>query len=443
MKVVLIGNNHAGTAFADNVLALNPGVDVVSYERNDNISFLACGIALWVGGVVEKPQGLFYSSSEQLAKKGVRVHMKHEVLAVDFAKKIVKVKNLSTGEEFEDSYDKLVLAAGSWPNTPKIPGRDLEGVFLAKTYQHAEQIIQYAQQSHVKHVTVVGSGYIGVELLEAFRNLKKDVMCLEGNERPLINYFDPEFTGLVEEKMREHGVDFHAQEVVQEITGAGKVSEVKTNKGTYKTDMVILATGFVPNTSLYKDYLETLPNGAIIVNEYMQTSDPNVYACGDCAAVLSNVEEGSAYIALATNAVRMGILCAHNIAADKVAFDGVQGSNAIQVFDLHMASTGYSEYTAKSRGFDVKSSFITDAERPEFMPSHQPVKVKVVYDAKTRRLLGAQIQSLSNHTEAIHMFSLAIQKKMTVDELALSDFFFLPHYNKPVSWLTQVCLLAQ
>ncbi|MGL4366721.1 MAG: FAD-dependent oxidoreductase [Brevinemataceae bacterium] len=443
MKIIVIGNNHAGTAFVNNVHKYNKNVEVVTYERNDNISFLACGIALWVGGTVKDPKGLFYANAEELGKKGIKVNMKHDVLSVDFDKKTVKVKDLNTGREFEDNYDKLVLAAGSWPNVPPFAKMDLPGVFLAKTYQHAQQIIEYASKSEVKHVTVVGAGYIGVELVESFRHLGKEVLLLEGSEKVLNNYFDPEFTVTVEETMKKNGIDVHTQEYVKEIQGTDKVTHIQTDKGTYQTDMIVLATGFHPNTELYEGKLKTISNGAVVVNEYMQTSDSDVYACGDCIAVLSNVVEGSDYIALATNAVRTGIVCAANIVSHKVPFLGVQGSNAIKIFDLNMASTGFSEYAANKRNYQVLSNFVEDAARPEFMPVHPNVKVKVVYDAATRRILGAQIQSTENHTEVIHTFSLAIEKKMTIDELALTDFFFLPHFNKPISWLTAVCLDAK
>ncbi|MGL4388494.1 MAG: NAD(P)/FAD-dependent oxidoreductase, partial [Brevinema sp.] len=190
MKVILVGNNHAGTAFVSNVQKFNQDIEIVSYEKSDNISFLACGIALWVGGTIKEPQGLFYENAENLQKKGINVKTKHEITAIDFVKKEVSVKNLVTNEEFKDYYDKLVLATGSWPIIPPILGVDLTGVFLAKTFEHAQNIIDYAKKDSVKHVTVIGGGYIGVELIEAFRELGKEVTLIEGADRVLVNYFD-------------------------------------------------------------------------------------------------------------------------------------------------------------------------------------------------------------------------------------------------------------
>ena len=442
MKVIVVGNNHAGTAFGNNVTEMNKNVTVVSYEKSDNISFLACGIALWVGDVIKDPKGLFYANVPDLQKKGITVHMKHEVIAIDYDTKKVTVKDLASGKESVDNYDKLVLATGSIPICPPIEGVDLEGVFFSKTYQQASDIINYAKLPHVKEVCIVGAGYIGIELVEAFHQLGKKVRLIEGGSQPLGSYFDPTFTDVVTKSLQNNQINVNLDEKVSKIKGDKKVSEIVTDKGTYTTDMIIIATGFRPNNTLYKDKLKTLDNGALIVNKYLQTSDADVYACGDCVAVLSNVMQGSDSIALATNAVRTGILCAANIIHPTREFDGVQGSNAIKVFDLNMASTGLSEIAAQKRGFQVVTNEIVDNARPEFMPTNAQVRVKIVYDATTRRLLGAQIQSTENHSEVIHTFSLAIAKKMTVDELALTDFFFLPHYNKPVSWLTLVCLTA-
>ena len=443
MKVIVLGCNHAGTAAITQLRQRHPDVKVTAYDRNDNISFLACGIALWVADVVKDPQGLFYASPESLAELGAEIHMRHDVEKIDFEKREVLVKNLDTGETFADSYDKLILATGSWPVTPPIPGIDLEGVKLAKLYQHAQDIIDKVNKPETKNAVVVGAGYIGVELVEAFHEHDKNVTLIEAEDRILSRYFDEEFTPAVEERMRENGIAVRTSEKVERFEGEnGKLTKVVTNKGEYPADIAIFSTGFAPNSELYKDVLDTMPNGAVKVDGYMRSSRPEVMACGDCAAVRSNATGSDEYIALATNAVRMGIMCAVNIKEPALEFPGVQGSNAIKVFGHCMASTGLSETAAKARGMEVKTNLVEDASRAEFMPDYDQVKIKMVYDAATRRLLGAQIASDGDYTLAIHTISLAIQKEMTVDEFALVDFFFLPHFNKPVSYLTAVALTA-
>ncbi len=443
MKVIVLGCNHAGTFASTKMKELyGDEVEVVTYDRNDNISFLACGIALWVGGVVKDPKGLFYASPEGLAEKGIKVNMGCEVTNIDFAAKTIEGKKLSDGSDFKDNYDKLILAAGSWPVIPPIPGVDLKGIHLSKLYQHAQAIIEESDKPEVKRVMVVGAGYIGVELIEAFRQKGKEVILMEAMPRVMANYFDKEITDSAEEHIKNGGVEVHLSEKVVEFVGEnGSVKKVKTDKGEYDVDMVVMSVGFRPNKELYDGKLETLQNGAIIVDKYMQTNtDPNVFAVGDCASVFSHASNANEYIALATNAVRMGIVAATNIKEKVLAYAGTQGSNAICVFGYNMGSTGLSEEAAKARGFKVKTNFVKDASRPEFMPTYKDVLVKVVYEEVTRRLIGAQVASEENHTEFIHAFSIAIQRGMTIDEFALSDFFFLPHFNKPLSWATMVAL---
>ena len=444
MKVIVIGNNHAGTAAITQLRKHHSDVEVVSYDKNDNISFLACGIALWVGGTIKNPEGLFYSSPEKIRELGADVHMKHDVVNIDFDNRKVRVRNLETEKEYDDEYDKLILAMGSWPIIPPIPGIDLKGIHISKLYQHANEIIENVKKSEIKKVTVVGAGYIGVELVEAFQMHGKEVTLIEAENRILCRYFDSEFTYDPENQLREKGINVQTSEKVLKFEGEnGQVTKVVTNKGEYETDMVIFSVGFRPNTEFIGGDLDTFQNGAIKVNEYMQTSRPEVFACGDCATVHSNATHKDEYIALATNAVRMGILCALNIKENSVASPGVQGSNAIKIFDYNMASTGLSETSALAMGFKVSSNLVEDASRAEFMPTYDQVKMKIVYETESRRLIGAQLISKGNYTLAIHTFSLAIQKQMTVDEFALTDFFFLPHFNKPVSYMTSVALTAK
>ncbi|QEN06181.1 NADH oxidase [Thiospirochaeta perfilievii] len=444
MKVIVLGNNHAGTAAVTHILKENPGTKVVSYDRNDNISFLACGIALWVSNTIKKPDGLFYSSPEKLAALGAEVHMRHEVLSIDFKAKEVNIKNLETGDTFTDSYDKLVMATGSWPIKPPIPGIDNDGIKFSKLFQHAENIIETIKSDRVKNITVVGAGYIGIELVEAFYKHGKNVTLVEAQDRILCNYFDNEFTEKPTKSLEDKGIAVKTQEKVMEFIGEnGHVTKVVTDKGVYPADMVIMSVGFKPVTDFAKGHLEMLPNGAIKVDEYMYTSDPDVLAIGDCASIYSNAINDTAYIALATNAVRMGILAGKNIINKSIKHPGTQGSNAISIFEYKMASTGLSETAAKARGLNVKTNTVTDTNRPEFMPTYDDVQIKVVYDSETRRLLGAQILSTGDYTQCIHTLSLAIQQQLTVDQFALTDFFFLPHFNKPVSYLTSVALDAK
>lgn len=442
MKVAVIGCTHAGTAAILNTAALYPDAEITVYERNDNISFLSCGIALYVGGVVKDPKGLFYSSPEKLAELGVKTKMKHDVMSIDSEGKKLVVKNLETNEEFEDTFDKLIITTGSWPIIPKIEGIDLENILLSKNFYHSNSIIEKAKD--VKNIIVVGAGYIGVELVEAFEMNGKNVTLIDTMDRIMSKYLDPEYTNIAEKAFRDNGIKVALGETVERFEGHnGKVTKVVTNKGEYEAELVILCIGFRPNTELLKGQVDMLPNGAIIVDEYMRTSKEDIFAAGDSCSVVYNPTGKREYIPLATNAVRMGTLVARNLVKPTTRHLGTQGTSGIKIYDYNIASTGLTETSAKAMGMDVDSVTIKDNYRPEFMPTYEMVQFKVVYEKTTKQILGAQILSKADMTQMINTMSVCIQNKMTMDELGFVDFFFQPHFNKPWSILNMAGLQAK
>ena len=434
MKVVVIGCTHAGTAAILNLKRINPDVEITVFERNDNISFLSCGIALYVGGVVKDPQGLFYCSPEKLKELNVDTRMKHDVKNVDIKGKKVRVVNMETGIEFNETFDKLIITSGSWPIIPPIKGIDLNNILLSKNFNHSNEIIERAK--HSKKIIVVGAGYIGVELVEAFRDNGKEVVLVDAEERILSKYLDKEHTDIAEESFRQRGIVIATGEKVVRFEGKnGNVTKVVTDKNEYETDMVIMCVGFVPNTQLFKGQLDMLPNGAIKVDEYMRTSDYDVMAAGDCCSVYYNPLKTYRYIPLATNAVRMGTLAALNLSENKIKHPGTQGTSGIKIYENNMSSTGLTYETAKSEGLDVDFVYAVDNYRPEFMPTYEKVTFKVVYEKSSRRIVGAQLTSKADLTQSINTISVCIQNGMTVEELAFIDFFFQPHYNKPWNFI--------
>ncbi len=442
-KIVVVGANHAGTCAINTITGFNEGDEVVVFDQNSNISFLGCGMALWIGGQISKPDGLFYSNKEKLESQGAKVNMNSKVERIDFDKKFI-CATLEDGQKVEESYDKLILATGSLPIVPPIPGRDLENVQLVKLFQNAEEVINKLENPDIKTIAVVGAGYIGVELAEAFERHNKKVIMVDIAKTSLSSYYDPEFSALMDKNLSDHGIQLAFGETVKEIKGNGKVEAIVTDKNEYQCDMVILAIGFRPNTELGKEYLETMPNGAYIVDETQQTSMKDVYAIGDCATVYFNATGERSYIALATNAVRSGIIAAHNACGKKLETIGVQGSNAISIYDLKLVSTGLSEQRAKQLGMDVLSTSFEDLQKATFIETTNPkVNIKIVYDAKTRAIVGAQMASTYDMSMGIHMFSLAIQEKVTIDKLKLLDIFFLPHFNQPYNYITMAALSAK
>ena len=442
MKVLVVGCTHAGTAAVVNLKELYPESEITIYEKNDNISFLSCGIALNVGKVIESTESLFYNSPENLAKSGVNTKMKHEVLDINFDEKRVEVKNLVTQEVFYDDYDKLVLTLGSWPIVPEFEGGNLDNIVLCKNYDHALNIINKGEKA--ENVVIIGAGYIGVELVEAFEMQGKKVTLIDAENRIMAKYLDKEFTDIAEKEFSDRGVNLVLGEKVQKFNCEnGKVNEVVTDKGTYKGDLVVLCIGFAPNTKLINGKLDTLKNGAIIIDEYMRTSREDVFAAGDCCVVKFNPAKEERYIPLATNAVRMGTLVAKNLLKPTLKYMGTQGTSGIKIYDKCIASTGLTEEGAKiTTNINAGSVTITDNYRPEFMPTFEPATIKLVFDKDSRKVIGGQICSNVDLTQYMNTLSVVIQNEMTVEELAMTDFFFQPHFNKPWSLLNTVALKA-
>lgn len=440
MKVAVIGCTHAGTSAIKNTLSLYPEAEIVVFERNDTVSFLSCGIALYVGGVVEKAESLFYASVDGFENSGIQMHMEHDVVSVDVEKKQLEAKNLKTNESSVHTFDKLIVSTGSWPITPPIPGFDLDNVILCKNYDHAKEIIRRSE--HVDHVTVVGGGYIGVELVEAFEENGKKVTLIDAESRILNRYLDKSFTDPVEQSFRDKGVDLLLNEMVSGFEGDGKVEKVITNQSEVETELVVMCIGFRPNTDLFKGQLEMLPTGAIVVDEFMETSTKDIFAAGDCCAVPYNPTGKAAYIPLATNAVRMGTIAAQNLVERKVAHPGTQGTSGLKIYNHYIGSTGLTERTARLNDIEVRTAEIHETYRPDFMPENNLIHLKLVYEVGTNRVVGAQVISDIDLTQVANTVSIAIANKMTIEQLALSDFFFQPHFNKPVNYLNEVALKA-
>lgn len=443
MKVVIIGTNHAGIAAANTLLDNYDDIELVMMDRNSNLSYLGCGTALWVGRQIDGYNHLFYTRPEDFENKGAKISLETTVTDVDYDKKIVYAVT-KDGQKIEESYDKLIHATGSRPIAPKLPGADLDGMHFLKLFQEGQNVDHALSDPNSEIIAVIGAGYIGVEIAEAAQRRGKKVLLFDAAPTSLSSYYDIEFTEIMDENLRNHGIETHFDELATEYIGEnGKVVGLKTTKGEYKVDVIINAIGFIPNAPFAKDHLETFGNGAYLVDRTFKTNDDDVYAIGDCATNYSNVTNSPTYIALASNAVRSGIVAAHNIAGTHIEGAGIQGSNGISIFGLKLVSTGLSKRLAEKAGLDVKVSDFEDTQFPGFMPDNEKVKIRLVYENGTNRLVGAQMLSKHDMSMGIHMFSLAIQEQISLDKLQLLDIFFLPHFNQPYNYMTMAALKAE
>lgn len=441
-KTIIIGANHSGIAAANTILDNDPNHEVVMIDRSDCISYLGTGSALWIGRQIDSYESLFYTSGADFEKKGAKVYLKTEVNHIDFESKKVICFSHERGQ-FDEFYDQLIIGTGSKPIALNVPGNELANIHYLKTFQEAKLIDQLLDQEDVKTVAVIGAGYIGIEIAEAAKLRNKKVLLFDVAKRSVPAYFDEWITTDMDKALQDNGVELHFNEEVKSIQGVTKVEGITTNQGTYQVDLVINAIGFMPNTSLAKNQLETYRNEAYLVDSYQRTSEPDVYAIGDCGTVFSNALNKQTYIALATNAVRTGIVAGLNVAGIKTKSNGVQGSNGISIFGLNMVSTGVSVESALKNKMVVDYTDFEDLQKPAFMKKNDLVKIRIAFEKNSRRVVGAQLSSYEDMSSVIHMFSLAIEKQVTIDELKLLDIFFLPHFNQPYNYITMASLGAK
>lgn len=434
MKVIVVGSSHGGYETVEGLLRQDSDTEIQWYEKGDFLSFLSCGMQLYLEGKVKKVNSVSYATPEEMEKKGVSVFLQQEITKIDPEKHEVEVVNHVDNETRTEKYDKLVLSAGAVPTQIPVDGSDLQNIYAMRGRDWAMKLKAKTVDPNVNNVVVVGSGYIGNEATEVFAKAGMNVTVIDILPRVLGTYLDPEFTDILAKNMEEHGVKIAAGESVKKFIGKdGKVTQVETDKGTYDADLVIEAAGVRPNTKWLRGVLQLNDDGTIATDDYMQTSQKDIFAVGDATHIKFLPNDGEAHISLATNARRQGRIGAENLEKPTRKFPGISGSSALTVFDYKFASTGIKDATAKAYNANVKSAYVTDTYRPKFVPEDENATVyfKLTYNADNHQVVGAQIMSKADVTADINAISVAIQAKMTIEDLEYADFFFQPGFDRP------------
>lgn len=370
-------------------------------------------------------------TAEEFRKTGINLFTNHEVLEVDFDNKKLRVKDLIQNMIIEESYDKLMIASGASSIIPPIKGIDSENVLTLKSMDDGNKLRALMENENLKRVTVIGAGFIGVEAVEAAKKRGKEVTVVQLQDRILAEVFDEEITNLLEEEIRKHDVNLLLDETVMEITTAGKATNIKTNKREFETDIVIVATGFRPNTTFVKnEKLEMLKNGAIVVDKYGRTSIEDVYAAGDCATINSVITNKPVYVPLATGANKLGRIVGENLAGANNEFQGSLASSCIKVMDMEAARTGLSEKEVKALGFDYKTKFITDMNHTSYYPGQTKIYVKLIYDAHTKVIYGGQVAGYKDAVQRCNVIATCIFAKMTTAQLGMLDLSYAPPFSR-------------
>jgi NADPH-dependent 2,4-dienoyl-CoA reductase/sulfur reductase-like enzyme/rhodanese-related sulfurtransferase len=442
MQVVVIGANACGAKSACRVKRLNPKAEVILIDKDDLISYGACGIPYFVSGDVPHENALRETSYHVLRDekffrdaKGLKVLTKTLVEEIDRKRKTIRVRYLNTGQIEEIPYDKLVIATGSIPRTLNIPGIDLQGVYTLTSLHKAIEIKEKIARGEVEKPLVIGAGLIGLEMTEAFADLwELPVTLLEYFPQVLPRNLDSFTARMVENHLREKGVKLVLNARIKEIVGKdGKVIGVQTENEFYPADLVLVAGAVIPNSELAKKagLLVSPATGGIVVNDRLQTSDPDIYAGGDCIEVTHLITGKKVVMPMGSLANRQGRVIGTNIAGGTATFKGTVGAFIMKCFDLAVGGVGLTLTQAKFEGFSASYALNNQTERSHFFPDAKYAYYALIFDKLTTRVLGFQaIGPFTDGTLArIHALSSILPYKPLVEDLLNLELAYAPPFN--------------
>ncbi len=436
--VVIIGGDAAGMSAASKARREDPSLPVIVFEQGPDISYAACGMPYWFEGLVQSDEMLRALHLEDARRKrGIDVRIHHRVTAIHPEAHTVEVQDLERDRTFIQPYSKLLIATGASPVVPPIPGLDLPGVFTLRTLEDGRRIHRYLESRRPRRGVIIGAGYIGLEMAEAFRSRGMETWVLELLPQ-ILPQMDPDLLAPVVDHLVEQGVHLHTSTRVtgvRQANGALQVVALQEDGRslTVAADMVLVSTGIRPNSRLAAEAgLALTVANAIQVDERMRTSAPDIYAAGDCVAYRHRVLDREVWIPLAPSANKSGRVAGENMAGGHAIFPGILGTAVVKVFDYSLAVTGLTEGQAQEHAErfagGVAASTITAPSKPAYYPGAQPVHVKVVIERATGRILGAQLVSRSDVSKRADIFATAITAGMTVAEFGLLDLTYAPPF---------------
>lgn len=437
MKIIIIGGVAAGAKAAAKSKRLLPDAEVHIYTQDTCVSYSSCGLPYYIAGDFEDWHKLIVRTIEEFEKSGVHIHTLNRVTKILPADKKILVKNLETNECFFVEYDRLIIATGSFPYKPEIKNKNLKNIFTLRTLQDGINIRETMEKSN--HITIVGGGYIAVELIEAFVKNGKNVTVIERSAF-ILSVFDEEISSLIQSFILENSdnkVKILNDDSVSEFVGDDKVTGVVTQKGFgFETDMVIISTGVRPVVDIAVDTgIELGVTGAIKVNSRMQTSIPDIYACGDCVEKINMISHTPVWHPLGSTANKEGRVAAINACGGVEDFEGILNSAVLRYHALNISMTGLTEKAAQKLGFDTVSVVITKRDRAGYMPEVQNVTLKLVADRRTHRVLGAQAIGCGDADKRVNTVSVGLLSNMRVEDLLDVDLTYAPPFSTSIDIL--------
>ena len=438
-KVLIIGGVAAGMKTASRLRRRDKDAEITVIERGELVSYGACGFPYYISDEVKNfnefthtPQGIARDVEYFKNVKGIDVLIRHEAKKINREAKTVTVLDKTTGTVTDMPYDVLVLGTGATPVRLPIPGADLEGIHNFWFPWEVEQVKAELAANNVTDVVIVGAGFIGMELAEAFNNIGVKVSVVEMQDRILPQMLDLEMAELAAKPVAAAGINLCLGEKTVAFEGTERVTAVKTDKRTIQAQMVIVAVGVRPNVELAREAgLAIGPSGCIAVNEYMQTSDPCIYAGGDCAENTHRVSGAKIFAPMGSTANKHGRVIADNICGDMVKYPGVLGTGLCRMPGMEAGSTGLNERTAAAAGIDFESVVVPGNDRLAYMPGAGRIVLKLFADRATHKVIGAQAigQSIDKRIDTL---VAAISMGATLEDLSEFDIGYAPPFNGPI-----------
>ena len=434
MKVIIVGGVAGGATTAARLRRLDENAEIIVFERGKYISFANCGLPYFIGDVITKKENLLVQTPKSFKERfNIDVRIMQEVIKIDRENKKVKIKNLKSQEEYEENYDKLVLSPGAEPINP-FKNIQTNQIHTLRTVDDSVKIKEYIKNKHPENITIIGGGYIGIEMAENISKQQNTKITIIEKASHLIGPIDEDISVIVEKKLKEKGINVILKNGVKDIKQENERLNILLENGKILTDFIILCIGVKPEAKLAKESnLKTNEKGSIIVNQYMQTSDNSIYALGDCVQVTNYVTKKEAYIPLAGPANRQARVVANNICGKNGSYKGTIGSSILKIFDYTLGITGINEQTCKKNKIEYQTIIISPYSHATYYPGAKAITIKAIYEPQTGKILGAQVWGKESIDKITDILATAIKMEMTAYDLSELELCYAPPFSSAKS----------
>lgn len=428
-KLVVIGGVAAGMSAASKARRTNPNLNITVYTDEEYISYAGCGLPYFIGGIIPTKDKLIARTIEEFAERNIVVNNLSKVESIDPKNRRISVTDQRNKTTYGDSYDKLIIATGARVFVPPLDGIGLKGIFKLRRVEDSLEIKKYIKEKGPRRIVIIGGGYIGLEMVEIFKDKGCQVTLIERAPHIIPN-MDADMAEILEKYLEGKEVDVRTGETVQAFTGDGSVRSVITDKGSVNADLVLLSIGVVPNSEIAQACgIATGPKNAILLDEKMHTNIEGILAAGDCATAHHIVSGEDVYIPLGTTANKQGKIAGENAAGGDASFNGVLGTGIARIMEMEVSRTGLSERECKLLGIEYEARKVKSRTAAHYCPTSGRIHIKLIAEKNTACLLGAQIVGFSGAAARIDLLAVAITNRSTIQDLVDMDLAYSPPFS--------------